>query len=91
MIQVASSRQVSSGSWLNFKLRLMEWLTILPLAMGHLPAGLGDLLGLNQGGLNSSLTVNFEKQAEHIAHIIGETLARRIFDPFLRARRVLPR
>jgi cyclohexanone monooxygenase len=34
------------------------------------------IIGLNQGGLNSSLTVNFEKQAEHIAYIIGEALAR---------------
>jgi cyclohexanone monooxygenase len=30
------------------------------------------VIGLNQGGLNSSLTVNFEEQGRHIAHIIGE-------------------
>ncbi len=34
------------------------------------------IIGLNQGGLNSSLTVNFETQAEHIAYIIGEVRAR---------------
>lgn len=34
------------------------------------------VIGLNQGGLNSSLTVNFEKQAEHIAYIIGQAQAR---------------
>jgi cation diffusion facilitator CzcD-associated flavoprotein CzcO len=28
------------------------------------------IIGLNQGGLNSSLTVNFEEQARHIAYII---------------------
>ena len=34
------------------------------------------VIGLNQGGLNSSLTVNFEEQAQHVAHIIRETIAR---------------
>lgn len=34
------------------------------------------VIGLNQGGLNSSLTVNFEEQARHIAYIILQTMAR---------------
>jgi cyclohexanone monooxygenase len=34
------------------------------------------VIGLNQGGLNSSLTVNFEEQGRHIAHIIRETRQR---------------
>jgi len=34
------------------------------------------IIGLNQGGLNSSLTVNFEEQGRHIAYIIGESRKR---------------
>ncbi len=34
------------------------------------------LVGLNQGGLNSTLTQNFETQSEHIAYIIGEVQRR---------------
>lgn len=34
------------------------------------------VIGLNQGGLNSSLTVNFEEQAQHVAYIIKQTMAR---------------
>lgn len=30
------------------------------------------VIGLNQGGLNSSLTVNFEEQSRHVAHIIKQ-------------------
>lgn len=31
------------------------------------------VIGLNQGGLNSSLTVNFEEQSRHVAYIIQQT------------------
>ncbi len=31
------------------------------------------VIGLNQGGLNSSLTVNFEEQSRHIAYIIEQS------------------
>lgn len=34
------------------------------------------VIGLNQGGLNSSLTVNFEEQARHVAYIIKQTMTR---------------
>ncbi len=34
------------------------------------------VIGLNQGGLNSSLTVNFEEQSRHVAHIIKQVKAR---------------
>lgn len=34
------------------------------------------VMGLNQGGLNSTLTYNFEKQAEHIVHIINAVESR---------------
>jgi cation diffusion facilitator CzcD-associated flavoprotein CzcO len=34
------------------------------------------IIGLNQGGLNSSLTVNFEQQSRHIAYIIKTVLDR---------------
>ena len=34
------------------------------------------VIGLNQGGLNSTLTYNFETQAQHITHIIQQTVAR---------------
>jgi len=33
-------------------------------------------IGLNQGGLNSSVPANYETQAEHIAYILKETMAR---------------
>ncbi len=34
------------------------------------------VIGLNQGGLNSTLTFNFEEQARHISHIIAQARAR---------------
>ena len=34
------------------------------------------VIGLNQGGLNSSLTVNFEEQSRHVAYIIQKTKER---------------
>ena len=34
------------------------------------------IIGLNQGGLNSTLTLNFETQSRHIAYIIGQALER---------------
>jgi cation diffusion facilitator CzcD-associated flavoprotein CzcO len=34
------------------------------------------IIGLNQGGLNSTLTYNFEEQARHITYIIKQTLER---------------
>ena len=34
------------------------------------------LIGLNQGGLNSTLTANFEAQTRHIAHIIDQAKQR---------------
>jgi len=34
------------------------------------------IIGLNQGGLNSSLTVNFEQQSRHIAYIIKQAQLR---------------
>jgi len=34
------------------------------------------LIGLNQGGLNSTLTKNFEEQSKHIAYIIQQAKAR---------------
>ncbi len=33
-------------------------------------------MGFNQGGLNSTLTLNFEEQSRHIAYVISETLRR---------------
>lgn len=36
------------------------------------------LMGLNQGGLNSTLTYNFEEQARHISHIVRAAQARGI-------------
>ncbi|TGD71052.1 NAD(P)/FAD-dependent oxidoreductase [Mangrovimicrobium sediminis] len=34
------------------------------------------IIGLNQGGLNSTLTKNFEEQSAHVAYIIGEAIKR---------------
>ncbi|GAB3102285.1 NAD(P)/FAD-dependent oxidoreductase [Aestuariicella hydrocarbonica] len=34
------------------------------------------VIGLNQGGLNSSLTLNFEEQSRHISYIIQEAMNR---------------
>lgn len=35
------------------------------------------LIGLNQGGLNSTLTLNFQEQARHIAYIVKQAIQRR--------------
>lgn len=45
------------------------------------------VIGLNQGGLNSSLTVNFEEQSRHATHIIKESLQRgaTVVEPTLNA------
>jgi cyclohexanone monooxygenase len=34
------------------------------------------VIGLNQGGLNSTLTMNFEQQAHHAAYVISQAKAR---------------
>ena len=55
-----------------------NWAGDLKTFHGVMTHGFPNLyfIGLNQGGLNSSLTKNFEEQSRHIAYIIKETLAR---------------
>ncbi len=45
---------------------------------GVMTAGFPNMyiIGLNQGGLNSTLTKNFEEQSKHISYIIGEVKRR---------------
>lgn len=55
-----------------------NWKGGLKTLHGVMTAGFPNLwvMGLNQGGLNSTLTQNFETQAEHIIYMIQEAQAR---------------